>query len=67
MRTLSTGQPSTLGSYKELARFFGPKAVALIDKKIEQDPDGENAEVLADEPQMMLLLQAASQSETPST
>ena len=52
---ISTGQPSTLGTYKELAHIFGPKAVAFIQNKIDESPDGENEEVIADERQMLIL------------
>lgn len=58
MTKLSTGDDSTLGSYKKLARvLFGPKAEAFIDKKIAESPNGENEEVIADETQMIFLLQ----------
>ncbi len=56
MITLSTGQPSTLGTYKELAKIFGPKAVKFIQDKIDESPNGEKEEVEADETQMLTLL-----------
>jgi hypothetical protein len=56
MKKLSTGQPSTLGSYKKLAKIFGNKAVAFIQSKIDESPNGESEEVLADERQMLQLL-----------
>jgi len=56
MQTLSTGDPSTLGTYKKLAGIFGDKAVEFIQRKIEESPNGENEEVIADESQMMVLL-----------
>ena len=56
MKMLSTGQPSTLGTYKQLAGIFGPLAVEFIQKKIDEHPKGEEEEVLADESQMMVLL-----------
>ena len=56
MKMLSTGQPSTLGEYKKLAAIFGDKAVKYIQDKIDESPNGEKEEVLADESQMMVLL-----------
>lgn len=54
MRMLSTGQPSTLKTYRKLAGLFGPKAVAFIEKKIEES--NEDDEVIAEEGQMLMLL-----------
>ena len=56
MRTLSTGDPSTLGTYKKLAVIFGGKAQKFIQDKIDESEKGEDEEVIADESQMMLLL-----------
>jgi hypothetical protein len=56
MLTLSTGDPSTLGTYKKLAVLFGTKAQDFINTKIAESPNGEDEEVLADENQMMILL-----------
>lgn len=59
MKKLSSGHDSTLGNYRKLCViFFGEKsdATAFIDKKIAEDPDGENGEVIADESQMLYLL-----------
>ena len=59
MTKLSTGDDSTLKSYRNLASaFFGEtsKAVEFLDKKIKESPNGENEEVLADERQMIQLL-----------
>lgn len=56
---LSTGDDSTLGSYRKLASiFFGEnsKAVTFLDEKIAGSPEGENEEVLADERQMVYVL-----------
>jgi hypothetical protein len=64
MTKLSTGDDSTLGTYKKLASaIFGEnsKAVEFLNEKIKSDPDGENGEVIADEGQMInLLLNLAS-------
>lgn len=59
MRKLSTGQDSTLKSYRELSVvFFGEdsKAVEYLDKKIKSSSHGENEEILTDERQMIMLL-----------
>lgn len=59
MMTLSTGMPSTLGSYKTLCKiFFGEDSAQyqFIESKIIQSPNGENEEVIADESQMLYLL-----------
>jgi hypothetical protein len=59
MRKLSTGDDSTLGSYRKLAVLaFGEhsNAVDLLDRKIDKSPNGEQEEVLADESQMFYLL-----------
>jgi hypothetical protein len=55
---LSTGDPSTLGSYRKLTlAFFGEgPALAFIDQHIADDPDGEAGVVIADERQMIYLL-----------
>ncbi len=60
-RTLSDGSPSTLATYRKWAALlFGDKAVAFIDQKIAESPNGENEEVVADEGQMLQLLAAIS-------
>ena len=56
MKILSTGDPSTLGTYKKYAVIFGSKAVDFIQKKIDESPNGETEEVIADESQMLFLL-----------
>jgi hypothetical protein len=59
MTKLSTGDDSTLGTYKKLASaLFGEnsKAVEFLNEKIKDDPDGEKGEVIADESQMIYLL-----------
>jgi len=56
MIKLSTGEESTLKTYKKLAVIFGEKAVDFIQKKIDESPNGEAEEVLADERQMLMLL-----------
>ena len=56
MHLLSTGEPSTLGTYKRLSVIFGQKAVDFMQAKIDESPNGENEEVLVDELQMLSLL-----------
>lgn len=59
MKKLSTGEDSTLGTYKAHATLvFGSKsaAVEFLDKKIAESPQGEAGEVVADERQMIALL-----------
>ena len=55
--TLSDGSPSTLATYRKWANLlFGDKAVAFIDQKIAESPNGENEVVIAHESQMLILL-----------
>lgn len=59
MKNLSTGDDSTLASYRKLAAAFlgeESKAVAFLDKKIADSPNGSAEEVLADEGQMVHML-----------
>lgn len=59
MITLSTGQPSTLGSYLKLCQlFFGDESVQakFINEKIASNPNGPDEEVVVEESQMMYLL-----------
>ena len=56
MKILSTGDPSTLGTYKKIAVLFGDKAVKFIQDKIDESPNGEDEEVIAAESQVMFLL-----------
>jgi len=66
MNMLSIGMPSNLKSYKTLCDlFFGPESVqaSFISKKISQSPNGEDEEVIADESQVLYLLQSMNQHE----
>ena len=59
MQTLSTGDPSTLGSYLKLARaVFGPDSgpAKYLERKVSESPHGEAEPVLQAETQMMYLL-----------
>lgn len=53
---LSTGEPSTLKTYKKLATVFGGAAVDFVQKNIDNSEVGENEEVIADETQMIYIL-----------
>lgn len=68
VRLISTGEPSTLKTYKKIAYFIDGlregNATKFIKEKIEESAEGENTEVIADESQMMYLLaHLASQNE----
>lgn len=52
---ISTGEPSTLGTYLKIAKIFGPKAEKLIQDKINESLDKENEIVIQHESQMMIL------------
>lgn len=56
MHTISTGEPSTLGTYLKIAKIFGEKAEAFIQQKIDEHEKGAEEEVIADESQMLMLL-----------
>lgn len=59
MNKLSTGMDATFKNYRLLAvAFFGEKspAVKYLDEQIERAGEGENAEVIADEGQVVHLL-----------
>lgn len=59
MKKLSTGQPSTLGSYLTNTKaLFGEDSPAAeyLQKKIDESHNGELEEVVADEGQMVMLL-----------
>ncbi len=59
MKTLSTGDDSTLGSYLKMSKiFFGEDsgAVKFLESHIKESPNGENEEVIVDEGQMINLL-----------
>ena len=58
-RTLSTGEPSTLGTYRRWAVALageGSQAVQFVDGKIAESPRGGEEPVIADERQMLTLL-----------
>ena len=54
MKTISTGEPSNLETYRNIALALSlqnenSKAVKFIDKKIQESPNKEKEEVIADE------------------
>lgn len=56
MRKFSDGSDATLQTLRKWAELFGDKAVAFVDKKIAESPEGEDSEVIADERQVLMLL-----------
>ena len=59
MRKISTGEPSTLGTYRQIALIMGggeSKATEFIDLKIKESSKGADEEVIAEESQMLMLL-----------
>ncbi len=59
MTKMSTGDDATLGNYRKMAAAIfgeGSKPVKFLDEKIADSPNGANAEVIADERQMVYLL-----------
>lgn len=60
MKYISTGQPSTLKTYREITYILGGfkenAATRFLDKKIAKCSNGENEEVIANESQMIYML-----------
>jgi hypothetical protein len=62
MRTDEEGNqcPGTLGEYRDFCKALGGgtdnEAVAFLDKKIEESPNGRDEEVIAADSQMRMLL-----------
>ena len=54
MRTISTGQPSTVGTYYGISKFFGEKAEGFM--KFHMDKYGADEEIIAEESQMLYLM-----------
>lgn len=60
---LSTGDPSTLGNYRNLCKIVGfDKAAAYFEEMIKEQ--GEDSEVIQHESQMMLLIAAIERGNT---
>lgn len=56
---ISTGEPSTLGTYKKIATILtgeNSEAVKFFERKIQESPNGENEAVIAHESQMLMLI-----------
>ena len=61
MKTISTGEPSNLETYRNIALALSlqnenSKAVKFIDKKIQDSPNKEKEEVIADEREVIHLI-----------
>ena len=60
METISTGEPSNLETYRNIALALtgnkNSKAVKFIDKKIKESPNKEKEEVIADEREVIHLI-----------
>ena len=54
MRTISTGQPSTTGTFHGISKFFGKEAEAFMKEYV--DKFGPDEEIIAEESQMLYLL-----------
>lgn len=60
METISTGEPNTLGTYRNIAMALSgdenSKAVRFFDNKIAESPGGAGEKVIAAESQVMYLI-----------
>jgi hypothetical protein len=60
MRTISTGELSNLKTYRNIALILSGSeksdVVKFFDNKIQESPNGESEEVIADETQVMYLI-----------
>ena len=61
MRTISTGEPSNLETYRNIALALSlqnenSKVVKFFDKKIKESPNKEKEEVIADEREVIHLI-----------
>ena len=61
METISTGEPANLETYRNIALALSlqnenSKAVKFIDKKIQESPNKEKEEVIADEREVIHLI-----------
>ena len=63
MKKLSTGQDSTLGTYRNIAQLFGDKAVLYFDARIAGARNGKDEEVIADETQMTYFMISLASSD----
>ena len=60
METISTGEPANLETYRNIALALtgnkNSKAVKFFDKKIQESPNKEKEEVIADEREVIHLI-----------
>ena len=60
MKTISTGEPANLETYRNIALALtgnkNSKAVKFFDKKIQESPNKEKEEVIADEREVIHLI-----------
>ena len=61
MKTINTGEPSNLETYRNIALALSlqnenSKAVKFFDKKIQESPNKEKEEVIADEREVIHLI-----------
>ena len=61
MKTISTGEPSNLETYRNIALALSlqnenSKAVKFFDKKIQESPNKEKEEVIVDEREVIHLI-----------
>jgi hypothetical protein len=60
METISTGEPNTLGTYRNIAMVLSgdenSKVVRFFDDKIAKSPSGAEEKVIAAESQVMYLI-----------
>ncbi len=63
MKNLSTGAPSTLKEYRTLVSSIFPKALPMLDRRIEEY--GEDEEVLQDERQMIYMFSQIEFADAP--
>jgi len=68
MKKISTGEPSTLATYRMIALVLcgGDKeseVVKFFDSKIQESPNGPDEEVIADERQMIYLIMSMIKKE----
>ena len=60
MKTISTGEPANLETYRNISLALtgnkNSKAVKFIDKKIQESPNKEKEDVIADEREVIHLI-----------
>ncbi len=61
---ISTGEPSTLKTYRKIATVMFPKALPMLDRRIEEY--GEDEEVIQAESQMLYLFSEIEFNNAPT-